>query len=187
MRNQCLSLCTVFLLLTSALSAQGLPDHPRVTSELLSMDSERLALKQTLTIDAPIQEVWPYFTQTDLYTQWSAPIAEVDFKINGTIRANYNAEGSLDDESSITINILNYVPEKLITLQSILPDAFPPFLKEIEKDLYNIIEFKSTDTGQTKIISYGIGYKNNDQFKQMINFFAKGNADYYQKLIDLIE
>jgi predicted transcriptional regulator YdeE len=75
----------------------------------------------------------------------------------------------------------------MITLQSVIPNTFPPFFKEIEKDLYNVIEFNSTEDGGTEIISYGIGYKDNDQFKQMIGFFAQGNLDYYQKLIDLVE
>ncbi len=182
-----LTLFILFFSFTAHISAQQLPEHPRIQSELISMDSDRIMLKQTLIVDATIEEVWPYFTKADLYTKWSAPLAEIDFKINGLIRANYNPEGTIGDENTIIINILNYVPEKFITLQSVLPDAFPAFLKEIEKDLYNIIEFEATDSGKTEIKSYGIGYKNDDQFMQMISFFANGNIDYYQKLIQLIE
>lgn len=187
MRYHSVSLFALFILITCTAHAQELPEHPRVQSELISMDDDRLMLKQTLTVDASVEEVWPYFTQTDLYMQWSAPLAEIDFKINGTIKANYTPGGTLGDENTITINILNYVPEKFITLQSVIPETFPPFFKEIEKDLYNITEFRTTESGGTEIISYGIGYKDNAQFRQMINFFARGNADYYQKLIELVE
>lgn len=187
MRTHSVSFFTLFILLTGSVIAQELPEHPRVHSEVTTMDSDRLMLKQSLTLDASVDEVWPYFTQTDLYTRWSAPLAEIDFKINGTIKANYTPGGTLGDANTITINILNYIPKKMITLQSVIPNTFPPFFKEIEKDLYNVIEFNSTEDGGTEIISYGIGYKDNDQFKQMIGFFAQGNLDYYQKLIDLVE
>lgn len=185
--NRLLFFFTFILILTSPAAGQPLPGHERIQSELITTDTNGLILNQLFTVDAPVKEVWPYFTQTELYTKWSAPVAVVNFKINGTIKANYNADGNLEDEDTITIHIRNYIPEKLITLQSEIPASFPAFMKENERDFYNIIEFNETDTGGTQVISYGLGYKNNEQFKQMIGFFAKGNIDSYQKLINLFE
>lgn len=187
MLNRLLSVFTFILILSSSAVGQQLPEHERIQSELITTDTDELILKQSFTVDAPVQDVWPYFTQTELYTKWSAPVAEVNFKTNGTIKANYNTNGSLEDEDTITIHILNYIPEELITLQSEIPASFPAFMKEHEADFYNIIEFNETDTGRTQIISYGLGYKNSDQFNQMIGFFAKGNLNSYQKLINLLE
>ncbi|MBN2732539.1 MAG: SRPBCC domain-containing protein [Balneolaceae bacterium] len=174
-------------LLASTANGQQLSEHPRIQSEIITTEADEIILKQSFTVDAPVQKVWPYFTQTELYTKWSAPVASINFKINGTIKANYSTDGNLESEDTITIHILNYIPEKLITLQSEIPASFPAFMKENEKDFYNVIEFNETDTGGTQVISYGLGYNNNAQFKQMIGFFAKGNLESYQKLINLLE
>lgn len=180
-------LFAAIILLNAAVLGQNLPVDDQIHSELIITDANELILKQSLIVDAPVSDVWPYFTESELYSKWSAPVAEINFKINGTIKANYDVNASVEDESTITIHILNYIPEKLITLQSEIPATFPAFIKESEKDFYNIIQFNEMESGGTQIISYGLGYKNNDQFKQMIGFFAQNNLELYKKLIILLE
>lgn len=183
---------SVFFLLfvtisSGILKAQDLPSDDRIQSELITSDADELILKQLFIVDAPVEKVWAYFTEEELYQQWSAPVVEIEMKINGKIRANYRPGGSLEDDDTITIHILNYIPEKLITLQSEIPETFPAFIKQNEKNFYNITEFNETESGGTEIISYGLGYKNTDQFQEVISFFAQGNLQSYQKLIGLLE
>ncbi len=78
----------------------------------------------------------------------------MDFKVNGIIKTNYNKDGEIGDDSTITLHIINYVPKKMITLQAEIAKNFPEFMKEDEKDLYNTILFKKISPTKTKVISY---------------------------------
>jgi len=118
---------------------------------------------------------------------WATALAEIDFKVNGTIKTNYNKTGSIGDESTITLHILNYVPKRLLTLQAELTKNFPDFMKEDEKDLYNVILFEKINPKETKVISYGIGYKNNEKYMSLMKFFIQGNEKSYYNLISYLE
>ena len=52
----------------------------------------------------------------------------------------------------------------MITLQAEITENFPTFMKADEKDFFNIIEFRELSPEKTKIISYGLGYKNNQKY-----------------------
>ena len=82
------------------------------------------------------------------WESWAVSIAEIDFKINGLIQTNYNKDGKIGDDSTITLHILNYVPRRMITLQAEITKNFPEFMKEDEKDLYNVILFEALTESQ---------------------------------------
>lgn len=44
-----------------------------------------------------------------------------------------------------------------------------------EKNLYSIVDFDIMDENQTKLTIYGIGYKNDQQWRELLNFFIRGN------------
>ncbi len=75
----------------------------------------------------------------------------------------------------------------MLKLQAELTDNFPEFMKEDEKELYNLIVFEEISPKETKVISYGIGYKNNDKYKSLMEFFIKGNEQSYLNLISYLE
>src|SRR5687767_1694943 len=43
-----------------------------------------------LIVDAPVADVWAKFTTKEGCASWMAPRAEVDFRVGGTIRTNYD-------------------------------------------------------------------------------------------------
>ena len=55
------------------------------------------------------------------------------------------------------------------------------------EDFYNIITFKALATNQTEIISYGLGYKNNEKYLSLMKFFIQGNELSYNNLITYLE
>lgn len=177
----------IVTVLTMPSSAQHLPQDDRIQTKLDTTKAGELILRQSFTVDAPAELVWKYFTQADLYSTWAAPVAEINLKINGAIRANYRPDSTLADEGTITTHILNYIPERLLTLQAEIPADFPYFMKQYQEDFYNVIEFEETGDQQTTVTSYGMGYRNTEQFHDMISMFAKGNKASYNKLIKQIE
>jgi len=159
----------------------------RVTSVIDSTHSENMVLIQSFVVNVPLDSVWNAYTTKKGWENWATPIAEIDFKINGTIKSNYNKEGTIGDESTITLHIINYVPKRMLTIQAELTKNFPEFMQQDAKDLFNMILFEELSPSETQITSYGIGYKNNEKYMALMNFFIQGNEKSYINLISNLE
>lgn len=160
---------------------------PRVISSIDSTYTPELVLKQEFIIKVPLDSVWNAYTTTKGFESWATAIAKIDFKVNGTIKTNYNKQGKIGDDSTITLHIINYVPKRMLTLQAEITKNFPQFMKEDEKDLYNTILFEEITPTTTKVTSYGIGYKNNSKYMSLMKFFISGNEKSYLNLISYLE
>jgi hypothetical protein len=60
-------------------------------------------------------------------------------------------------------------------------------MREDEKELYNVVFFEEMSVSKTKVISYGLGYKNNEKYKSLMDFFVKGNEQSYLNIIAYLE
>jgi len=167
--------------------ANGEFERKRVVSTIDSTKTPELVLVQEFIVNVPVDSVWNAYTTKKGWESWAAAIAEIDLKVNGVIKTNYNKEGRIGDESTIILHVLNYVPKRLLTLQAELTANFPDFMKEDEKDLYNVILFEEISPNETKVISYGIGYKNNEKYMSLMKFFIQGNEQSYLNLISYLE
>ncbi|MCV9385310.1 SRPBCC family protein [Reichenbachiella ulvae] len=175
------------LFTTGLVFAQEPISTKRVTSIIDSTYQEELVLIQEFTVNASIDEVWEAYTSKEGWESWSVPLAEIDFKIGGTIKTNYNPEGQIGDSTTIVTNIINYVPFRLLTLQAELTDNFPEFMKQEAKNFYNVIYFEEPEPGQTTVKSYGIGYRNTPKYLNLLKFFIPANEQSLLKLIAYLE
>ncbi len=146
-----------------------------------------LILIQSLTVKAPVDVVWDAYTTVDGWTAWSTPVAEIDLRAGGTIRTNYQIDGQIGDANTNTLYIRNYVPRALLTLQAEITGAWPEFMKEEADNLYNIVHFEQIDASSTRIASYGTGYKDDDRFGALMQFFINGNEETLERLRDYVE
>src|SRR5688572_6761423 len=48
-------------------------------------------------VEAPLDAVWAAWTTSEGLRSWMAPHAEIDLRVGGRMRANYNAQGTLGD------------------------------------------------------------------------------------------
>lgn len=159
----------------------------RITSVIDSSHVDNMVLKQSFIVNVALDSVWNAYTTKKGWESWATAIAEIDFKVNGLVKTNYNKAGEIGDESTITLHILNFIPKRMLTLQAELTKNFPEFMKADEKDLYNVILFEKVSSSKTKVTSYGVGYKNNEKYMSLMKFFIKGNAQSYQNLISYLE
>ena len=173
------------LLVISQTSKESI--QKRVTSIVDSSYTNNLVLKQSFVVNVALDSVWNAYTTKKGWESWATSIAEIDFKINGIIKTNYNKEGKIGDDATITLHIINYIPKRMITLQAEITKNFPEFMKEDEKDLYNMILFEKISPTKTKVISYGIGYKHNEKYMSLMKFFIQGNEQSYLNLISYLE
>lgn len=151
-----------------------------VQSERIAISEDEQALRQVLVLDAPVEQVWAHFTTTDGVTSWMAPVAEVDLRSGGTIRSSYDACAAIGDEGTITLQVVNFVPERMLLLRSDLSVAadaawMTPAILERGLDMANLIEFEALDDGRTRITSWGLGYGTGEDWETMIGFFIAGN------------
>ena len=179
----------IFFLFSSLVFSQEIQTEQinRITSKIDSTSSDGLILEQSFIVYSSLQNVWDAYATEKGWTSWATPLAKIDFKKGGTIQSNYNKEGEIGDESTIVLHILDYEDKKMIRLQAELTPHFPDFMKEDEKDLYNEIKFEKVGPAATKVVSYGIGYKNDNEYKSMMEFFIKGNTQSYMNLIKYLE
>ena len=134
-----------------------------------------------IEIDASIDQVWDAFTTTAGLKSWAAPLADVDFKIGGKWRANYNAQGKLGDATTIENTILSYDPRRML---SIRPTRFPqgfPFV-EAARQTWTVFYFSPVTKARTKVRLVGLGYTDDKQSQQLRAFFLQGNKFSLQKL-----
>ncbi len=139
----------------------------------LSVAEERREVFEA-EIDASVDDVWAAFTTTKGLQSWVAPLADVDFKVGGKWRANYNKDGRLGDTSTIENTILCYDPKRMVSLKATgFPDGFP--FKEAAKDTWSIFYFTPVSETRTKITVVGLGYNDTEQSKKMRSFFETAN------------
>ena len=63
----------------------------------------------------------------------------MDFRPGGTIRTSYDAEAGITVDNANTLRIINYVPERVLTLQAVESPRWPELLRKDANDLYNVI------------------------------------------------
>ncbi|MEZ6137977.1 MAG: SRPBCC domain-containing protein [Pirellulaceae bacterium] len=137
-----------------------------------AQDNERVV--DEFEIEANIDDVWNAFTTTDGLKSWAAPLADIDFRIGGKWRANYNKDGELGDETTIENTILAYDPKRMLSLKA---TGFPKGFEFVDaaKQTWSIFYFARMSESRTKITIVGIGYTDSEQSKKMRAFFKPAN------------
>jgi len=147
----------------------------QVTSKTDTLQSGELMLTQEVVINASVGTVWKAFSDPGHWKKWATPVVEMDFRINGTIKSNYNPDAEIGDAGTITLHIPFYIPERQIVMQAEIANNFPEFSKGDEKNLYTVNDFQKINDNRTKVTIYGIGYKNEPKWQKLLGFFVRGN------------
>jgi uncharacterized protein YndB with AHSA1/START domain len=158
-----------------------------VQSTIDTLPSGELMLKQEIVIQAPLEAAWSAYTSPEAWKKWVTPVVDIDFRINGTIRSHYNPGATIGDDGTITIHILNYIPEKQITMQAEIGEGFPEFIRENAENLYSIVEFDQVSDHSTRVRLYGMGYGTDPQWQEFMQFFIQGNELSLNNLKDFLE
>ena len=147
---------------------------------------ERVLIEEIL-LEAPVADVWSAYTTNEGWTAWASPVAEVDLRNGGTIRTHYDKDAQIGSPGTNTLHIVNYVPERLLTLRADLQDNWPEVMKQDAGHLMNVIVFEPIDKTRTRIRSYGCGYGTSPAYEELLKFFIPANAGLYRKLKEHVE
>lgn len=162
-------------------------EQNRITSTIDSTYNNEIVLIQEFTVKVPLDAVWKAYTTKKGWESSFVALAEIDFRVGGTIKTSYSKNAIIGDSTTIVNHIVNYVPKKILTLQPEISENFPEFIKKESQGFYNVIYFNEISKNETRVESYGIGYKNNQKYLSLLKFFIKGNEDSLLNLINYLE
>jgi uncharacterized protein YndB with AHSA1/START domain len=125
-------------------------------------------------VEAPLAEVWSAWTTGEGLRAWLAPHADIDFRIGGLMRTNYNPAASLDAPDTIENRVLSFEPERMLSIQvAKAPDNFP-FPTAIYA-MWTVMYFDALDTERTQVRVIGLGFDTTEESQNMRAFFERGN------------
>jgi uncharacterized protein YndB with AHSA1/START domain len=139
----------------------------------------------SIIVPINIKETWKLFTTDEGLKKWIAPVAKIDMKIGGSIRTNYDKNKTVDDSTSIKLDIINYIEYEMLTLKVNLNNSFPPEAKKEDKNLQEILQFVKVDDNKTRIISTMVGWGQGSHWDKAYSFFEKGNDWTYKEILKL--
>lgn len=132
-------------------------------------------------VDAPPALVWDAWTTTEGLHAWLAPHVEIDLRVGGLMRTNYNPNASLDDPQTIANEVLSYDPGKMLSIRVKQAPANFPFPKAIY-DMWTVMYFDAVGDNQTRLRVVGLGFDASEESQNMRNFFTHGNAQTIEAL-----
>lgn len=132
-------------------------------------------------VAAPVERIWAAFTTKEGIEGWMAPHAEIDLRIGGKMRTNYNSQGVIGDSETIENTILSLEPLRMLSIKATKPPESFPFKSSIGS-MWSVIYFDSAGPAQTKLRIVGLGYDASPESQQLRTFFERGNAVTLRKI-----
>ncbi|MHA4739460.1 SRPBCC domain-containing protein [Dyadobacter sp. MSC1_007] len=132
-------------------------------------------------------EAWRYFSEDEKLKQWIAPVVHMNLKAGGKLVTNYDKSKPLTDSSSISIDVINYLDNELLTLKVNLNGNFTKKTQDEDDNLQEVIQLFPIDGGHTKVVSSMIGWGQGADWDKIYSFFVKGNIYTYEELIKLFK
>ena len=132
-------------------------------------------------VQASLDQVWTAFTTSAGLRSWLAPHAEIDFRIGGLMRTNYNPKGQLGDSETIENAILSFEPQRMISIKVAKAPANFPFPNAI-RDMWTVMYFAAEGPGRTHIREVTLGFGSDPESQRMRAFFDQGNATTLSQL-----
>lgn len=132
-------------------------------------------------VEAPLSEVWNVWATSEGLRLWMAPHAEIDLRVGGLMRANYNPDGELGDSQTIVNTVLSFEPQRMISIKVVkAPDGFP-FPNAITQ-MWSVIYFTAVNKNRTAVREVSLGFQSDEESQRMREFFNRGNATSMSQL-----
>ena len=132
-------------------------------------------------IDAPVAEVWKVFSTSEGYKAVGVALAEVDFRIGGTIRSRYSANGVLGDDETIENQIMAYEPLRMIAMRIQKPPRTFPF-QQAWKQGWTVVTLTDLGDGRTRLRAASVDFGTDEESQAMRRFFERGNQQTLETL-----
>jgi uncharacterized protein YndB with AHSA1/START domain len=132
-------------------------------------------------VEAPLDAVWAAWTTSEGLRSWMAPHAEIDLRVGGRMRANYNAQGTLGDPQTIENTVLSFEPKRMLSIKVAKAPAGFPFPNAIQR-MWSIVYVEAVAPGRTRVREVSLGFDAGEESQKMRAFFNQGNATTLKQL-----
>ncbi len=145
-----------------------------------SAAADRILRTETV-VRAPLADVWRAFTTKEGGQSWMVPVAEVDLRIGGTLKTNYNPQAKIGDPGTIVHHILSYEPERMLATRFDAPENAPPAAK-LAQATWVVYRFEPLTAQDTLVTVSMMGWGEGPAWDDSFLFFQKGNDWEMQQL-----
>ena len=132
-------------------------------------------------IDAPVAEVWKVFSTSEGYKALGVALADVDFRVGGTIRSRYRADGVLGDDETIENQIMAYEPLRMVAMRIQKPPRTFPF-QRAWKQGWTVMTLTDLGNGRTHLRAASVDFGTDEESQAMRRFFERGNRQTIETL-----
>ena len=137
-------------------------------------DTPTETLRWEVVVDAPVERVWDAWTTKEGIESWLVPHAEVDLRVGGAIRTNYNRDGKIGDDGTIVTHIMAFEPRRALITRFTAPPTAPQ--AKIAENTWGVMQLESITPSRTRIVLTSYGWKRGGEWDTARAFFEKGNA-----------
>jgi len=144
--------------------------------------AQERVLRTEATVHAPVAQVWKAFTTEDGVRSWMVPVAEVDFRVGGTIQTNYNPDARIGDPGTIVHHIVSYEPERVLAMHFDASATSPEWAK-LAQATWVVYRFEPIGADQTRVTISMMGWGTGPAWDDSYQHFEKGNAWEMEQLV----
>lgn len=149
-------------------------DDMELTNNPSFGDDDASSLLHEGIVDAPLAKVWNVWSTSEGLRLWIAPHAEIDLRVGGLMRVNYNPDGQLGDPQTIVNTVLSFELKRMISIKVVkTPDDFP-FPNAIAQ-MWSVIYFAAASANRTAFREVSLGFSSEEESQRMRAFFNNGN------------
>lgn len=140
-------------------------------------------LRHEAVVPAPPDATWAAFTTAEGWMTWAVPFADIDFRLGGRIETSYDPSARAGDDANIISRILAFVPGRMMAFQAERPPPGFPH-PELLGNLFSVVEITPHGDGESLVALSGVGYTDSPGHRELLEFFARGNAWTLERLIE---
>lgn len=130
-------------------------------------------LRTEAVIDASPADLWKALTTKEGWESWAVPIAEVEFRIGGTIRTNYDKDAGIGGKGTIVHYILAYEPERMLTTKFVAPGNAG--WAKIAEATWTIYRLEPIELARTRLVITMAGWGQGKDWDTSYDHFKSGN------------
>jgi uncharacterized protein YndB with AHSA1/START domain len=165
-----------------ALLAAGTSAAQEVKSFIARTQSGEKVVRIETTLRQSPETVWKAFSTEEGLRCWAAPVVRLDLRTGGTMETNYDKSAAIGSAGTISLRILNYVENEVITYKVKLNEAFPERLRSEDDKLQEVVQLQRLPSGGTRVVSSMVGWGSGADWDKASDFFLRGNEWTYQNL-----
>lgn len=139
-------------------------------------------LRWLCDLDLPAGEAWDLFTTKAGIESWMVPVCEVDFRIGGTIKTNYDKSSGIGGPGTIVHHILSYEPGRMYSSRFTAP-ATAKAAKGVAEQGWGVTTFEPRGPNRTRVRLAMCGWGRGADWDRAERFFTLGNRVTLQQLI----